>query len=357
MKKVSLIIFLFFTLLFVSSFFSESLLVFGQGLEVEYPTIDEYRPITTDPGGFPDYIRYVVRFLTIIAGLVAFGALAYGGFLWMTSEGEPLKLQKSKSRIISSFVGLIIILSSYILLGTIQPTLVELEKVQIERVENVTSPGVYLSLSGSFHEDNEERMRENVRKINASEGGLGGIKGQIQAVRLVNSTTEDNDLIYRHVIILHELENFRGRCRIFANNSSEPRNFNIQDIGENVASITVLRAQRHDQVPYGRVTVYDKPEFQEGSSNQRLLSSPSDSLSPLNVEAWSIDVEGSWAVVLASGSDWNAMDNECAVFATSRSIPTLVGHHMNRCAPYFFSPFFAAYRSCSTHYALFPLYR
>ncbi len=332
--------------------------VFSQGLEVEYPTIDEYRPVSMDPGGFPEYLRYFIRFLTIGAGVVAFGALTYGGFLWMTSEGEPLKLQKSKSRIIASFVGLLIIISSYILLGSINPTLVELERVEIEEVDDVRSPGVYLSLSGSFHEGNPEEIKENVRKITSSERSLGSLMGEIKAVRIVNPTDASGEMIYRYVVVLHGEESFRGECEFLLTNMDNHNFTNIRgEILENTSSVSVVRAEKYGTEPYGRVIAYDKPEFQEGSGWQRLFVTATDHFAPLEVEPWSIEVEGSYAVILASGSDWNQMDDECAVFAASRPITSLVGHYMNRCSPYFFSAFFAAYRSCATHYASFPLYR
>jgi hypothetical protein len=353
--RVKLLIVFLFLAVFLSLFFVDS--VFSQGLEVEYPTIDEYRPVSTSSEGFPDYLRYIIRFLTIGAGIVAFGSLAYGGFLWMTSAGEPLKIQKSKSRMISSFAGLSIIIASFVLLNSISPTLVELERVEVQEVDDVRSPGVYLSTSGSFHENEPALIRQNVRRITSSERSLGSLDGQIQAIRIVNPT-ENNNIIYRYVVVLHGEETFRGPCEIVTTNVAE-QNFTTisSSILQQTSSISVVRAQRDTISPYGRVVVYDAPEFREGSGWHRLITTTGNNFSPLEVEPWSIDIEGSYAVILASGSSWNQMNNECAVFSTSRPITSLIGHHMNRCSPYFFSAFFAAYRSCATHYALFPLYR
>jgi hypothetical protein len=68
-------------------------------------------------------------------------------------------------------------------------------------------------------------------------------------------------------------------------------------------------------------------------------------------------MNGEYAVILASGSDWSSMENGCAVFATGKPIITLVGNDMNKCSPNIITNFFASYHSCSTHYAAFPLYR
>jgi len=336
-------------------------LVFAQsGMEVDYPTIGEYYPVASDGEGFPQYLRYIISFFIIGASIVAFGALVYGGFLWMTSAGEPLRLQKSKERIIASLVGLVIVLGSFFILNSIDPELVELREVRIEEVDDVRSPGIYLSLSGEFHDGDEDAIRENVRKITSSERALGTLEGRVRSIRIVNPTERregEENIIYRYVVTLHEKTNFEGRCRYYINNQSSPRDIDITDIGGDVSSVSVLRAQRYGEDPYGGVTVYDKPEFQEGSNTQRLSVSATETFSSFNVAPWSVDIEGSYGLILASGSDWGAMGDGCAIFASSRSIPSLVGHRMNRCSPHQISAFFAVYDSCSTHYALFPLYR
>lgn len=353
-------IFLIFTaLLFLTLFsFIGSDSIFSQGLEVDYPTIDEYHPVNTDSEGFPDYLKYIIRFFTIVAGVVAFASLSYGGFLWMTSSGDPLKLQKSKTQIISSAVGFFIIISSFILLNSINPTLIVLERIDVESVADVRQPGVYLSLSGSFHPNEPDLMRENVRKITSSARGIGGLEGRIKAIRVVNPTNDDGQIMYRYVVVLHGEEVFRGPCEIITTNSSEQNFTTISpEILQNTVSISIIRAERFGETPYGRAVAYNLPEFRQDANKQPLLPTGGTNFTPLNIEPWSLDVEGGYAVILASGSSWSQMSDECSVFVASKPVTSLVGHHMNRCSPYFFSAFFAAYRSCATHYASFPLYR
>ncbi len=45
-----------------------------------------------------------------IAGMIAVGYVIYGGFLYMTSQGEPDKTQKAKNTLLGAFIGLIIVL-------------------------------------------------------------------------------------------------------------------------------------------------------------------------------------------------------------------------------------------------------
>ncbi|MCX6778948.1 MAG: pilin [Candidatus Magasanikbacteria bacterium] len=63
-----------------------------------------------------------------LAGRVAYGFIAvmgsialvmfvYGGFLWLTSRGEPDKIKKGKDVFVWSTVGIVVILSSYLLVS------------------------------------------------------------------------------------------------------------------------------------------------------------------------------------------------------------------------------------------------
>ncbi len=358
MRKFSIPIILLF-IIFLFFLFSIEV---GYSVEVEYPEIEGWRPETTEPGEFDEYIRYVARFLTILASLIAFGALIYSGFMWITSAGEPLKLQESKRRIIASLAGLLIILSSYILLGSISPSLVTLVEMDVEVVEEIHSPGVYLSLSGQFHDGNPELIMENVRKINSSEAGLGGLQGEIKALRIVNPTEDDkpgSSIVYRHLVVLHGEENFRGECTLLTTSNAAQEFTITSPEREKMASISIARVEAGGD-PYGGVIAYDRPEFRQGSGWQTLTPTGT-TLQSLSIDGvWSVAIEGSYAVILAGGANWNQMNankRECALFATSTPLVNLTGHYMNRCNPYWYSAFFAAYESCSTHYALFPLYR
>ncbi len=366
MKKIILFIIFAFSLFFVFSV--QDSLVFAEpdppGMEVLYPEIDEYRPTTLDSGAFPEYIRYISQFLIILAGIAAFGSLAYGGFLKATSAGEPLKEQKSKSRIISSLVGLIIVLSSYLFLDAINPSLVKLEQLNVSSVDDINSPGIYLSVDGNFYTEpgQEEERRENVKKLNASEGGLGSLQGEIEAIRIVNPTKDEEvggEISYRYLVVLHGEENFRGECAIYITNQNEEVFSLPAEIRNKLASISVARSQRQGEDTYGGVVAYDKTEFSRDANRQDL--NPTDSLSGIAIDGiWSIDIDGAYGIVLASGGSWGEMTSrgeECVLFTTSRPITSLYGHYMNRCDPHWLSTFFAAYDSCTTHYALFPLYR
>lgn len=60
-----------------------------------------------------DLIMTVVQILLGFLGIVAVIIILYGGYLYMTSEGEPDKIDKAKKVIINAVIGLAIILSAF----------------------------------------------------------------------------------------------------------------------------------------------------------------------------------------------------------------------------------------------------
>lgn len=50
----------------------------------------------------------LVEILLRVGGLVALGYLIYGGFLFMTSQGEPEGMKKARSTIVNALIGVVI---------------------------------------------------------------------------------------------------------------------------------------------------------------------------------------------------------------------------------------------------------
>lgn len=120
-SKIKKSLFIFFVVFFV--FFSFSSLCFAQReLEVEYPEILGEKP--TAKTILPEYVKYIFNYAIIAAGLVALGALIWAGILYLTSTGDPSKVKEARERIFSAVVGLVILLSSYLILVTVNPELV-----------------------------------------------------------------------------------------------------------------------------------------------------------------------------------------------------------------------------------------
>lgn len=74
---------------------------------------------------FEDYLGYVFKFAIAISAFLAVIMIIYGGFEIMLSEAIPAKLA-GKERIYNALIGLLMVLSSYLILRTIDPRLVEI---------------------------------------------------------------------------------------------------------------------------------------------------------------------------------------------------------------------------------------
>ena len=101
------------------------ILAFAQtGLEIDYPeTSQGETPIAAGPTAFSQYIKYIYNISFGISGIIAFLAILYAGMLYLTSAGDPSKIREAKDRIFSAFLGVFILLISYILLVIINPGL------------------------------------------------------------------------------------------------------------------------------------------------------------------------------------------------------------------------------------------
>lgn len=71
------------------------------------------------------------QYLISISGVVALAALIVGGIIYLTSAGEPEKLNKAKKQILAALFGIVLLLSSYLILRTINPELIEIQLPQL----------------------------------------------------------------------------------------------------------------------------------------------------------------------------------------------------------------------------------
>ncbi len=350
MKKIIFFLFIFFFLFsFNISFLN------GQEkekyFEVDYPKIHEIKPVYVESGGFPEYVNYMVYFLIAFSVAVTLFSLVRGGISWLTAAGDPYKIKEGRERISGAIFGLIIVLSSSLFLSSINPQLIKMERLEVIETEESFPPGIYLSPRDYIPEDTEE-IEEDVFRISRPVRNLEGFP--VKTIRIANHLDNRGELAgYYYAILLHELPSYRGRCALFINNENQFKDFSVP---EGVSSVSIIQVRETPLVD-GKVTAYVRPDFNENYASQP-LDTASMNFSPLSINGvWSVDIEGKYAVVLSSGNSWETTKNGCGVFLDSKPIPDLKEHHMNKCNPIKRVPFFAAYESCSTHYAVFPLFR
>jgi hypothetical protein len=76
----------------------------------------------TNPLGTSDInviIGNIVQVLLGFSGSIALLMFIWGGFLWLTSAGEPKRVKKGKDTLIWAAAGLVVIFSAYVVLRTL----------------------------------------------------------------------------------------------------------------------------------------------------------------------------------------------------------------------------------------------
>lgn len=118
-------IFVLILVLFSFSLFGSLTLAAERELETEYPEIGGEK--ITEETTLPEYVKYVFKFSLIIAAVVSLAVLIYGGFVFLTSAGSPTAQNEGKKWLFGGILGLIIMLSSYVILNAINPELLKLD--------------------------------------------------------------------------------------------------------------------------------------------------------------------------------------------------------------------------------------
>lgn len=132
-KKLLILIVILVTLFFITGF------SWARELELTYPNIpNAITPVSTR-AILPEMIIYLFGLAVRISGLIVFGTLLYGGYQYITSTGDPNKQSDATDQIRDSFLGLGIILLSFILLQTINPQLINLGIAK-----QITSQGIVI---------------------------------------------------------------------------------------------------------------------------------------------------------------------------------------------------------------------
>lgn len=111
-----------------------------KGLETDWPPAPGGIDLTGE-STLPEFINYVFLWGVLLGGLAAFLVLILAGFQYLTSVGDPTKMQEARNRITSAIVGLVLLLSTFIILNTLNPELTTL-------VMPSTTPGGFTP--GSF---------------------------------------------------------------------------------------------------------------------------------------------------------------------------------------------------------------
>lgn len=129
-------------LLFVFSFlFAGFLFSVGDASALDYQLLEKI-PGTSGVSGsdLPGYISAIYRVALIVVTLSAVLMLSIGGFMYLTSAGNTSSISTAKGIIYDSLIGLVIALSAWLILYTINPDLVEITLTPLPPAQIVNIP-------------------------------------------------------------------------------------------------------------------------------------------------------------------------------------------------------------------------
>jgi len=90
--------------------------------------------VTTGPAGF---VANFYQFALMLSGVLAFGAIVYGGVKYVTAAGNPSGQSDGKQWIEGALLGLLLLAGAYIILNVINPDLVNLNIVKNINLQSV----------------------------------------------------------------------------------------------------------------------------------------------------------------------------------------------------------------------------
>lgn len=79
-----------------------------------------------------ELIAYIYEWAITLGGLAIFIILIYAGMEYLTSAGKPETMRSAQNRIKSGVIGLILLLSIWLVLNTINPALTQLDELELD---------------------------------------------------------------------------------------------------------------------------------------------------------------------------------------------------------------------------------
>ncbi len=84
-----------------------------------------------------DFLQLAYRLAIVSASIIAVIMIIVAGFQWTTSAGSPDKINAAKKRIMGAILGLILAVSAYVILYTINPYLINLRLPQVWMINSI----------------------------------------------------------------------------------------------------------------------------------------------------------------------------------------------------------------------------
>jgi hypothetical protein len=120
-------------------FLASAFFIFVPALASASATINVNLPgasSATSPGG---WVESFYQFALMIAGVLAFGVIIYGGIRYMTSVGNPSGEEEAKQWIWAALTGVLLLAGAYIILNVINPQLLNLTLPKLSAISTTAS--------------------------------------------------------------------------------------------------------------------------------------------------------------------------------------------------------------------------
>lgn len=136
MKKTLIYLILTFSFLLFSG------VVFAKPIDLQVPIPVPGGELTKSVEDLGEYISIFYQFFVTSAGILATVMIILGGYRWIVAAGNAQKIGEAKETIISAVLGLVLALTSYILLNTINPAITSLKPLTVPALQQFTTEGM-----------------------------------------------------------------------------------------------------------------------------------------------------------------------------------------------------------------------
>lgn len=120
-KKIILSLSIFSLFLFVENVFAQ--------VQVDWPSSPLTNITLGENSEFHDFISYMYGWGIGFGAILTFVILLIAGVEYMTSSGNSTKMTNAQNRILSAAIGLVFLLSSWLILNTINPQLTSISRL------------------------------------------------------------------------------------------------------------------------------------------------------------------------------------------------------------------------------------
>ncbi len=171
-------------------------------LQIEIPGLRFRDAIVEDEDGqrylnipwIADFISAFFKFFISAIAIIATVMIMWAGLLWLTAAGSASQITQAKTKISNALIGLVIALGSYLILHTVNPTLVKLKSIKILAIKRIelelaelekTSKSAKDKPIGGWIEKEDIKTYNDALKLAAQQNGLNCTL--LKAIMLVES--------------------------------------------------------------------------------------------------------------------------------------------------------------------------